>query len=160
VTITDHELTAASSVVAALAIIGGYLGVRSANRNAVRIAREERSERRKDELNALKRLTYAGLLGALSELSISSLDASFKKNGEIYTQKDYSEALGRRAAATRSAVSRLDELRLISSADLYFRAKEVLEEAGKFEYFEELDDSAYIKAVETLQVYLHADLAD
>ena len=42
--LTDHELTAASGAIAALAIVGGYLGVRSANQNALKIAREERSD--------------------------------------------------------------------------------------------------------------------
>jgi hypothetical protein len=57
--LTDHELTAASSVVAALAIVGGYLGIRSANRNALKLARVERAARYNDELTALKRATYA-----------------------------------------------------------------------------------------------------
>jgi hypothetical protein len=76
VNLTDHELTAASSVVAALAIIGGYLGVRSANRNAVKIAREERSSRRKDELDALKRTTYAKCLAALMALATANAEQS------------------------------------------------------------------------------------
>jgi len=42
IVLTAHELTAASSAVAALAVLGGYLGVRLANRNALKIAREER----------------------------------------------------------------------------------------------------------------------
>jgi hypothetical protein len=43
--LTGNELAAASSAVAAIGILGGYLGVRSANRNALQIAREERSTR-------------------------------------------------------------------------------------------------------------------
>jgi hypothetical protein len=41
--LTGNELAAASGAVAAIGILGGYLGVRSANRNALQIAREERS---------------------------------------------------------------------------------------------------------------------
>jgi hypothetical protein len=72
--LTGHELTAASSAVAVLAILGGYLGVRSANRNALRIAREERSSRRKDEFDYLKRSTYARFLEALATLAMASLE--------------------------------------------------------------------------------------
>lgn len=67
--LTAHELTAAASAVAALAILGGYLGVRSANRSAVAIAREERSARRATELDALKRVAYSEFLTALSSLA-------------------------------------------------------------------------------------------
>jgi hypothetical protein len=74
VNLTGHELTAASSAVAALAIVGGYLGVRSANRNAVKIAREERSSRRHDELDALKRIAYARCVAALFALNTASID--------------------------------------------------------------------------------------
>jgi hypothetical protein len=76
VVLTGNELTAASSTVAALAIIGGYLGVRSANRNALAIAREERSARRHDELLALKRITYAKVLAALNRLAMASIGAT------------------------------------------------------------------------------------
>jgi hypothetical protein len=72
VILTGNELTIASSAVAALAIVGGYLGVRSANRNAVKIAREERSSRRGDELNALKRVTYVRCVSALLELNTAN----------------------------------------------------------------------------------------
>lgn len=72
--LTVHELTAGSSAVALLAILGGYLGVRSANRNAVKIAREERSSRRRDELDALRRATYARFLVALNALAMVSLE--------------------------------------------------------------------------------------
>jgi hypothetical protein len=71
--LTANELAAVSSAVAALGILGGYLGVRSANGNAVKIAREERSTRRRDELNDLKRATYARFLAALTALAAASL---------------------------------------------------------------------------------------
>lgn len=72
--LTGHELTAIPSAVAMLAIIGGYIGVRSANRNALGIAREERSSRRQDEFDALKRTTYARLLAALTSLASAALE--------------------------------------------------------------------------------------
>jgi len=72
--LTTHELTAASSAVAALAIVGGYLGVRSANHNALEIAREERSFKHEDDLNSLKRVTYARFITALTGLASASLE--------------------------------------------------------------------------------------
>jgi hypothetical protein len=58
-----------SSAVAAIAIVGGYFGVRSANRAAVNIAREERSAQKKYDFEALRRKTYAEGLAALSEVA-------------------------------------------------------------------------------------------
>ncbi len=74
--LTGNELTAASSAVAAVAIAGGYLGVRSANRNALKIAREERSSRRKDELDALKRTVYVQCLAEFMALAAASVEVS------------------------------------------------------------------------------------
>jgi hypothetical protein len=76
VQLTGHELTIASSAVAALAIIGGYLGVRSANRNAVQIAREDRQIRRREELEELKRVSYAKVMTALNALAAASITMS------------------------------------------------------------------------------------
>jgi hypothetical protein len=80
--ITDHELTVASSAVAALAIVGAYLGVRSANRNAVRIAREERSSERQTELYALKRETYAKYYGAILNYVAAKKEANEDEGNE------------------------------------------------------------------------------
>jgi hypothetical protein len=92
VILTGHELTAASSAVAALAIVGGYLGVSSANRNAVKIARAERSSRRRDELDALKRVTYARCVSALLELNVASTLASASLPGAPSRLIDASQA--------------------------------------------------------------------
>src|SRR6266542_452431 len=78
--LTEHELAAASSAVAAIAIVGGYLGVRSANRNAIRIAEEERSSRREDEASALIRATYAKNLASLNALAVASMEFSEPKS--------------------------------------------------------------------------------
>jgi hypothetical protein len=69
--LTSNELTAASSIVAALAIVGGYLGVTSANRNALKIARQERSAQKENEFNALKRSAYAQCIMDLTALRIA-----------------------------------------------------------------------------------------
>jgi hypothetical protein len=78
--ITGNELAAASSAVAALAIIGGYLGVHSANQNALKISREERSSRRKEELDALKRGIYAKTMSELLALAAANIEASSMAN--------------------------------------------------------------------------------
>jgi|SRR6185437_9828315 len=93
--ITDHELAAASSFVAALAIVGGYLGVRSANRNAVKLAREERTSKRHDELNALKRATYAKYLSHITDvmtLSVEVNNAPVGKPPSVNTSKRFLDA--------------------------------------------------------------------
>src|ERR1700678_3587844 len=67
--LTVDELTLVSSAVAVVAIVGGYLGVRSANNTAVAIARDERAARRRSELDSQKRVTYSSFLTALSQLA-------------------------------------------------------------------------------------------
>ena len=79
--LTEHELTAASSAVAIFAIVGGYLGVRSANHNAVNIARDERSAKQQDELNALKRDVYAKFYGALMALLETTIEKLHLESG-------------------------------------------------------------------------------
>lgn len=72
--LTTHELTAATSAVTVIAIVGGYLGVRSANLTAVAIAREERAARRRSELDILKRAAYSAFLVALSKLTDDQIE--------------------------------------------------------------------------------------
>jgi hypothetical protein len=117
--LTGNELTAASSTVALLAIVGGYLGVRSANLNALKIAREERSSRRRDEFDALKRVTYARFLAALTELEMAALEQSGIAESEkirggylIASKKRKTDAL---VAARNIAV----ELELLASGALH-----------------------------------------
>lgn len=119
--LTGHELTAASSAVAALAIMGGYLGIRSANRNAVRIAKEERSSRREDEANALMRATYARSLAALNVLAVAAMEFSGPKS-KMHSvdipgkelQGEYDAALAKCSAAEVSAHNIGAELDLIA----------------------------------------------
>lgn len=119
--LTGNELTAASSVVAALAIVGGYFGVRSANRNAVKIAREERSARREAEANALMRATYARCLASLNILAVASMEFSRPKyemrsvdipGKEL--QSEYSAALAKCSAAEVEAHNVGAEIDLIA----------------------------------------------
>jgi len=76
VKLTTNELAIIPSAVAAIAIIGGYFGVRSANSNALNLAREERQARRTYELTELKREVYFRCLEVLNELEIATLLAS------------------------------------------------------------------------------------
>jgi hypothetical protein len=123
--LTGHELTAASSAVTALAIVGGYLGVRSANRNAVMVAREERSSRREGEANALTRATYARSLTALNVLAVASMEFSQPKR-EMYSvdipskelQEEYDAARSRCSAAEISAHNVGAEIDLIAPPEI------------------------------------------
>jgi hypothetical protein len=108
--LTGHELTAASSAVTALAIVGGYLGVRSANRNAVRIAEGERSSRLEGEANALMRATYARSFTALNVLAVASMEFSRPKREMLSVdipgkelQEEYNVARARCSVAEISA---------------------------------------------------------
>ena len=125
VQLTEHELTAASSAVTALAIVGGYLGVGSANRNAVRLAREERSSRRQNEANALIRATYARSLAALNVLAIASMEYSKPRskmrsvdipNEEL--QEEYAAARAKCSAAEVSAHNVGAEIDLIAPPEI------------------------------------------
>jgi hypothetical protein len=62
------------STVAIVAIIGGYLGVRSANTTAVSVARDERAARRRTEVDAQKRTAYVSFLAALSKLTDDQIE--------------------------------------------------------------------------------------
>ena len=153
--LTVHELTAASSAVAFLAIVGGYLGVRSANRNAVKIAREERSSRRQDELDALRRATYARFLAALTALAVAALEqeaisASPQIRGEprIVFIKRRTDAL----VAARNIAAELDLL----APDLLRRlANESLRIAGTCN---RKNEPAFALEVAKLRVAMRYDL--
>ena len=127
--LTGHELTAASSVVAALAIVGGYLGVRAANHNALRIAREERSSRRQDEFDNLKRATYAKFLAALTELSSASLKHQAMA-GAPELRGYLTSALRRREEALAAARNAFGELEIVAPERLREMASPLVDDAG------------------------------
>lgn len=128
--LTQHELTAASSAVAALAILGGYLGVRSANRNALKIAREERSSRHRAELEALKRVTYAKFLTVLTALASASQEQeAIIANTEIRGDTRIA-AIKKRADALTAAQNMFAELELFAPDLLRELARDSLECAG------------------------------
>lgn len=128
--LTGHELTAASSAVAALAIIGGYLGVRSANRNAIKIAREERSSRRHDELDAQKRVIYARCMEALFTLNTASIGASAIHHREPEIRQQIDAALAAHDAVLQ--VELIAPERLHEQACVALASASAREEASAF----------------------------
>jgi hypothetical protein len=68
--LTSNEIAGGSVAVASLAIIGGIYSARMTSRDAVKIAREERSSRRQNEQDVLKRTIYANCLAALMALML------------------------------------------------------------------------------------------
>jgi hypothetical protein len=109
--LTVNELTLVSSAVTAIAIAGGYLGVRSANNTAVAIARDERASRRRSELDSQKRIAYSSFLVALSQLADDQIQL------DIATSKKQTErdALWSRAAnSARIANDSLANLCLVA----------------------------------------------
>jgi hypothetical protein len=109
--LTVHELTAIPSTVAVIAIAGGYLGVRSANRTAIAIAREERAARRRGERDTLKRAAYSAFLVAVSKLTDDQieLDISTKRNrpnrDEIWLRATESARVANDSLATLTLVA-------------------------------------------------------
>jgi hypothetical protein len=154
--ITGNELTAASSAVAALAIIGGYLGVHSANQNALTISREERSSRRKEESDALKRVIYAKVVSDLIALGSANIEKSALHNDPKISPQARADAVKRRLEALDTAYNSAAELSLISSNPLLEDlAMETLDGASKRT---REDTVAFNRGMSKLQVCLSNDL--
>jgi hypothetical protein len=126
--LTGHELTAASSAVAAIAIVGGYLGVRSANRNAVRIAREERRAQEKHELALMKKAVYAQYQSALNQLALAAQRMEFMVGAGtgIPGERMDDEARDRQQAYDQARVRALD-----ARAEVELLADELLAALGR-----------------------------
>jgi hypothetical protein len=150
--LTAHELTAASSAVAALAIAGGYLGVRSANRAAVAIAREERSARRLADLDTLKRVAYSEFLVALSKLADDQMafDTATK-----YAKEDSSKIWQRSVDSAQAANDRLAQLALVAPRPIRAMAEDAFKRALKAT---EGEISAVAADGESLIAAMRADL--
>lgn len=154
--ITGHELTAGSSAVAALAIVGGYLGIRSANRNALTIAREERSSKRQDELDALKRAVYTQTLSSLTALVAVNIEAVALVANTSAPPSMRIDVLRRRTEAIRKARDSITELELVSSRNiLRDLANEAFRGAAKAS---QKEVKAFTRGMAKLQVSLRDDL--
>jgi len=66
-----------SSTMAALAIVSGSPGVRPTNRDALRLAHDEREAKRQHELTTRRRRAYAQFQTPLNLLAIDALNAEF-----------------------------------------------------------------------------------
>jgi len=148
--LTDHELAAASSFVAALAIAGGYLGVRSANRSALAIAREERSTRSEDELNALRRVSYIRCLAtltALAQITHSDREETMPADADV--------AVNTMSDPSRAAYTAIADIRLLAPpivSDLAQTAFQAALTPNPHEY------DVYVGAVSLLQVVMKMNL--
>jgi hypothetical protein len=109
--LTANELTLVSSAVAVVAIVAGYLGVRSANNTAVAIARDERAARRRSELDSQKRVAYSSFLVALSQLADDQIQLDIATRRK-QTEKD--ELWLRAANSARIANDNLANLFLVA----------------------------------------------
>jgi hypothetical protein len=106
--LTTDELTLVPSVVAIIAIVGGYMGVRSANQTAVAIARDERDAQRRSELDTQKRIAYSAFLVALAQLTDDEIEL------DIATKRQRSERSDVWLKATNSARMANDSLANLS----------------------------------------------
>jgi hypothetical protein len=109
--LTANELALVSSIVAIIAIVGGYLGVRSANKTAITIARDERAARRRSELDSQKRIAYSSFLVALSQLADDQIQLDIATR-QKRTEKD--ELWLRAANSARMANDSLANLYLVA----------------------------------------------
>ena len=150
--LTTDELTAASGAVAAIAIIGGYLGVRSANHTAVTIARDERAARRRSELDELKRAIYSEFLTALSKLADDQMafDVASK-----YEKEETSKIWQQTVDSAQAANDRLAQLALIAPQSICAIAEGAFKRALKAT---EEDISAIAADGEDLIAVMRADL--
>jgi hypothetical protein len=126
--LTANELTLVSSAVTVVAILGGYLGVRSANRTAITIARDERAARRRSELDSQKRVFYSSFLTALSQLADDQIQL------EIATQKKQAgreELWSRAANSARLANDSLANLTLVAPKSVRILANTAFSDALK-----------------------------
>lgn len=126
--LTNQELTAASSIVAVVAIVGGYLGIRSANRNALAIAKDTRAAQRKSDLDALKRIAYSGFLSALAKLA----DDQMKFDAATRDRKEDARELWQYSIdSAQAANDKLAQLALIAPTSIHAMAERAFNRALK-----------------------------
>jgi hypothetical protein len=165
--LTSNELTAGSTAVALLAIAGGYLGVRSANRNALDIAREERSSKQQDELDALKRSVYVRCIANIMHLSASKISID-RRIGELALSKgaitqlmtgrppadaELSQMMQRQLDILVACSTSISEVQLIAPPAIWRIAKELLAAASDTK-----NDQNFAALRATLELYMRMDL--
>ena len=138
-----------------LAIVGGYIGVRSANRNALTIAAEERSSRRQDELDALKRTTYARLLAALTSLASAALEQeAIVANTQVHGEQRISVMMKKKEALAeaRNIAAELDLLATDALRDLANNSLEIARSCGRE------NEAVFTQATAKLRAVMRYDL--
>jgi hypothetical protein len=108
--LTSNEIAGGSVAVASLAIIGGIYSARMTSRDAVKIAREERSSRRQNEQDVLKRTIYANCLAALMALMLEKRMSPVTRLGSA---EDIRATGIKRAEAVTQALNATAEVELI-----------------------------------------------
>ena len=145
--LTSNELSAISSIVAALAIIGGYLGVKSANQNSLKLAGQERDSRKSEDSKQLKRETYARFLTAVLQLRNTGQNES--KQLEVLAQATNEMGLVSLIAPTRvqhHVVQMLNALADVDEVEEAEEAEEVEEaEAEKAQKVKEKFNTEFAK---------------
>lgn len=150
--LTADELTLVSSAVAVVAIVGGYLGVRSANNTAVAIARDERAARRRSELDSQKRIAYSSFLAALSQLADDQIQFDIATR-QKRTEKD--ELWLRAADSARIANDSLANLCLVAPESIRALANTAFSHALKAS---DSDITTLAEEGEELAGVMHNDL--
>jgi hypothetical protein len=112
VRLTGHELELIPSVVAAIAIVGGYLGVSAANRTTLNVAEQERSSKREDELKALKRTVYVKVISALNALVAARVVANEMDRFKLFGVGPTKEARTQVQAESKDALMALQDAML------------------------------------------------
>lgn len=150
--LTAHELSIIPTIVAVIAIVGGYLGVRSANRTSVIIARDERAARRGSELDTLKRTAYSAFLVALSKLTDDQIELDIATKQR---RPEREEIWLRATHSARIANDSLAILSLVAPQSIYAFANAAFGHALKAT---EADIGAVAEEGETLAGAMHLDL--
>lgn len=128
--LTTNELAVIPSAVAAIAIIGAYFGVKSANNNALKLAREERQARRTYELTELKREAYVRCLEVAYELEIASLQVAIERDGSP-TGTPPPETLERWTMAYTAALNSSGQIKLFGPAKVIALMNDLLSLAAE-----------------------------
>jgi hypothetical protein len=154
--LTGHELTLIPSGVAAIAIVGGYLGVRTANHNTARITREERSARQENERDEIKRSVYARYLAALTDaVDARRVPWNF---GEEGTDEQKETVRNTRRAAYGDALKAYEELSITAPPDVERAGNEALQAVRNWQPFNLDSQAAFKSHLTMLRMRMREDL--
>lgn len=164
--LTGGELTTiitsgAATIVAVAGVVAGYRAARSANQNALNIAREERQAQQKHELTVMKKAAYAQYQSALNQLALAAQNTTFTAGaGTGISGQRVDEEVRERQKAHEAARVRAQDAR----AEVELLADESLAKLARDMYEVTLRRADYSKAAYDSRRYyflqaLKADLA-